>query len=211
MLPRILNHLLCSLLCFTAPCGMYHSKESTQGGTLDSSTQVWPARHNHGVVDYKALIGLSQLWVPHSRARCGASLKVIQPDTTSTSITKCFLVSWWNTRKHTNTSKSLELRTTRVIYRVRQITHRAITKNKWNQVIVTLHASKLKMNTRTKHIRTWTQNTRAHQSMRLLPELEWMLDSTLDSQQGFTCATNLNQNLYKWRTTSRVFLFDLHR
>jgi hypothetical protein len=61
-------------------------------------------------------------------------------------------------RKHTNVSKSLELRIPRVIYRVRQITHRAITKNKWDQVIVTMHASKLKLNTKTKHIRTRTQS-----------------------------------------------------
>jgi hypothetical protein len=47
-----------------------------------------------------------------------------------------------------------ESRVVRVIYRVGQITHKAITKNKWDQVIVTMHASKLKMNTRTKHIRT---------------------------------------------------------
>jgi hypothetical protein len=55
-------------------------------------------------------------------------------------------------RKHTNVGKSLELRIARVIYQIRQITHRAITKNKQDQVIVTMHASKLKMNTRTKHI-----------------------------------------------------------
>jgi hypothetical protein len=61
-------------------------------------------------------------------------------------------------RKHTNIGKSLELRIARVIYRVKQITHRAITKNKWDQVIVTLNASKLKMNTRIKHIRTRTQS-----------------------------------------------------
>jgi hypothetical protein len=62
-------------------------------------------------------------------------------------------------RKHTKTGKSLELRIARVIYRVRLITHRAITKNKWDQVIVTMHASsKLKMNTRTKHIGTRTQS-----------------------------------------------------
>jgi hypothetical protein len=60
--------------------------------------------------------------------------------------------------KHTNVDKSPELRIVRVIYRVGQITHRAITKNKWNQVIVTMHASKLKMNTRTKHIRSRTQS-----------------------------------------------------
>jgi hypothetical protein len=118
--------------------------------------QVWPDRH--GVVDYKALTRLSLLYVPHFCARCGASLKVIQPDTMSVSITKCFLASRRNTRKHTNASKSLELRIARVIHRVGHITHRATTKNKWNQVIITMHASKLKMNTRTKHIRTRTQS-----------------------------------------------------
>jgi hypothetical protein len=110
------------------------------------------------MVDYKALMGLSLLWVPHFRARRGTSLKVIDSATTSTSITKCFLVSRRNTRKHTNVGKSLELRITRVIYRIGQITHRAITNNKWDQVIVTMHASKLKMKTRTKHIRTRTHN-----------------------------------------------------
>jgi hypothetical protein len=59
-------------------------------------------------------------------------------------------------RKHTNVGKSLELKIARVIYRVDQITHRAITNNKRDQVIVTMHASKLKMNTRKKHIRTQT-------------------------------------------------------
>jgi hypothetical protein len=82
------------------------------------ATQVWAARHNLDVVDYKALTGLPLLWVPHFCARRGASLKVIHPDTTSVSITKCFLVSRRNTRKHTNVSKSLELRIVRVIYRV---------------------------------------------------------------------------------------------
>jgi hypothetical protein len=38
MLPRILNHLLCCLFCFVNPGEMYHNKESTQGGTLNSST-----------------------------------------------------------------------------------------------------------------------------------------------------------------------------
>jgi hypothetical protein len=47
--------------------------------------------------------------------------------------------------KHTNVGKALELRGVRIIYRVRQITHRAITINKWDQVIVTMHASKLKI------------------------------------------------------------------
>jgi hypothetical protein len=31
----------------------------------------------------------------------------------------------------------------RVIHRVKEITHRAITTNMWDQVIVTMHASKL--------------------------------------------------------------------
>jgi hypothetical protein len=61
-------------------------------------------------------------------------------------------------RKYTNVGKSLELRIKRVIYRVGQITHRAITKNKGDQVIVTIHASKLKMSTRIKHIRTRSQS-----------------------------------------------------
>jgi hypothetical protein len=61
-------------------------------------------------------------------------------------------------RKHTNVDKSLKLRIARVIYQVRQITHRAITTNKRDQVIVTMHTSKLKINTRTKHIRTRTQS-----------------------------------------------------
>jgi hypothetical protein len=73
-------------------------------------------------------------------------------------MTKCFQISRRNTRKHTHAAKSLDLRKVRVIYRVRQITHRAITKNKQDQVIVTMHASKLEMNTITKHIRTRTQS-----------------------------------------------------
>jgi hypothetical protein len=61
-------------------------------------------------------------------------------------------------RKQTNVDKSLKLRIARVISQVRQITHRAITTNKRDQVIVTLHTSKLKINTRTKHIRTRTKS-----------------------------------------------------
>jgi hypothetical protein len=49
-------------------------------------------------------------------------------------------------RKHTNVGKPLELRGARVIYQVGQITHKAITTNKRDQVIVTIHASKLKTN-----------------------------------------------------------------
>jgi hypothetical protein len=67
--------------------------ESTQGGTLYSSTWVWPAHHNLSVVDYNALTGLSLLRVPHLRARRGASLKDLNPNTTSVSKVKCFLVS----------------------------------------------------------------------------------------------------------------------
>jgi hypothetical protein len=44
-------------------------------------------------VDYKALIGLSLLWVPHFYARREASLKDLNSDTTSMSKAKCFLIS----------------------------------------------------------------------------------------------------------------------
>jgi hypothetical protein len=33
------------------------------------------------------------------------------------------------------------------------------------------------------------KDTRAHRSLRQLPKLEWVLDSTLDSRQGFACAS----------------------
>jgi hypothetical protein len=68
----------------------------------------------------------------------------LNPDTTSVSKAKCFLIRRWNTTKHTNASKPLELQGARVIYRVGEISHRAITTNKRYQVIVTMHASKLK-------------------------------------------------------------------
>jgi hypothetical protein len=155
MLPMILNHLLSTLLYFVT---MRNTIPQQGIHTRGIGTQVWPARHNLGVVDYKALIGLSPLWVPHFHARRGASLKVIHPDTTSVSITKCFLIGQQNTRKHTNVGYPLELRAARVTYRVGQITHRAITKNKRDQVTVTMHTSKLKMNTTTKHIRIRTQS-----------------------------------------------------
>jgi hypothetical protein len=61
-------------------------------------------------------------------------------------------------RKHINVGKSLKLRIARMIYQVGQITHKAITKNKRDQAVVTMHASKLKINTRRKHIRTRTQS-----------------------------------------------------
>jgi hypothetical protein len=97
-----------------------------------------------GVEDYKALIGLSLLRISHFHARRGASMKDLNSDTTSVSKAKCFPLSQRNTKKHTNVGKPLELRGARVIYRVGQITHRAITTKKRDQVIVTIHASKLK-------------------------------------------------------------------
>jgi hypothetical protein len=51
------------------------------------------ARHDLSMVDYKALTGLSLLWVPHIRARRGASLQNLNLDTTFTSKTKGFLIS----------------------------------------------------------------------------------------------------------------------
>jgi hypothetical protein len=50
------------------------------------------AHHDVGVVDYKALIGLSLLLVPHFHARHEASVKDLNPDTTSASKAKCFLI-----------------------------------------------------------------------------------------------------------------------
>jgi hypothetical protein len=43
-------------------------------------------------VDYKAIIGLSLLRVPCFYARHGASLNDLNPDPTSVSKAKCFLV-----------------------------------------------------------------------------------------------------------------------
>jgi hypothetical protein len=51
------------------------------------------AHHDLGVVDYKALTGQSFLRIPHFHARHGASLNDLNPDTTSVSKAKCFLVS----------------------------------------------------------------------------------------------------------------------
>jgi hypothetical protein len=42
------------------------------------------------MLDYKSLIGLSLLLVPHFRARHGASLKDLNTDTMSVSKSKCF-------------------------------------------------------------------------------------------------------------------------
>jgi hypothetical protein len=82
-LPMIPNHLLSSLLYFVTPANTI----------VCIATQVWPACHNLGVVDYKVLTGLSLLWVPHFRARHGASLKDLNLDTTSVSKAKCFPIS----------------------------------------------------------------------------------------------------------------------
>jgi hypothetical protein len=46
-----------------------------------------------GVVDNKLLIGLSLLRVPHFRARCAASLKDLNLDTTYISKAKYFPIS----------------------------------------------------------------------------------------------------------------------
>jgi hypothetical protein len=64
--------------------------KSTQG---DIATQVWLAHHGLNVLDYTALAGLSLLRIPHFRARCGASLKDLSPDTTSTNKAKYFPVN----------------------------------------------------------------------------------------------------------------------
>jgi hypothetical protein len=47
------------------------------------------------------------------------------------------------------------------------------------------------------------KDTRANRSLRQLLELELRLDSTLN--KASTTLLLLNQNLYKWRTTSRVW------
>jgi hypothetical protein len=57
------------------------------------AAQDWLVHQNLGVVDYKALTGLSLLWVPHFYARRGASLKDLNPDTMSVSKAKCFPIS----------------------------------------------------------------------------------------------------------------------
>jgi hypothetical protein len=50
--------------------------------------------------------------------------------------------------------------------------------------------------------------TRAHRSLRLLPKLERRLDSIPD--MASPALLLLNKNLYKWRTTSRVWCVDFH-
>jgi hypothetical protein len=142
-------------------------------------------------------------------------LKVILLDTTSASITKCFLLSQRNMRKHTNIGNPLELRAVRVTYQVGHITHRAITKNKRDQVIVTMHASKLKMNTRTKHIRTRTQSPQRKVKIQELTDLRDYVRSSSEyltrlstPDRASPALLLLNRNLYKWRTTSSVCCID---
>jgi hypothetical protein len=53
------------------------------------------------------------------------------------------------------------------------------------------------------------KDTRAHRSPRLLLELERRLDSTPD--RALPVLLLLNWNLYKWRTTSRVWCSEFHR
>jgi hypothetical protein len=59
-----------------------------------------------------------------------------------------------------------------VTCRVGQVICKAITKNKQDQVILTTHASKLKMNTRTKHIRTRTQSLYRKVKIKELTDLQ---------------------------------------
>jgi hypothetical protein len=80
-------------------------------------------------------------------------------------------------RKHTNVGKPLMLRGARVIYRVRQITHKAIATNKRDQVIVTMHASKLKTKQEQNisdvglKVSKKGKDRRAHRSLRQLSKL----------------------------------------
>jgi hypothetical protein len=123
------------------------------------------------MVDYKALIELSLLWVPHFLARRRALLKDLNPNTTSVSKAKGFLVSRWNIRKHTNVCKPLELWGVRVIYWVEQITHRAITKQEGlsdsNYACI-----KAQDKTRIKHIRTRTQSLQRKVKIQELTDLQ---------------------------------------
>jgi hypothetical protein len=144
MLPRIPNHLLSSLLYFATPANTI-----PQQGILTRG-------YNN--------LGLAGSPQPRLGVLQSPNMTVTPVGTTPPCKAWIFTegikpghhVSQWNMRKHTNVGKSLKLRIARVIYRARQITHRAITKNKRDQVIVTMHASMLKMNTRTKHICTRT-------------------------------------------------------
>jgi hypothetical protein len=89
-LPNFRNHLLSSLLHFKTPTntipqqGIHTRRYSNPDLAGSPEPQCG---------DYKAIIGLSVLWVPYFRARRGASMKVIQSDTTSAIITKCFLIT----------------------------------------------------------------------------------------------------------------------
>jgi hypothetical protein len=54
-------------------------------------------------------------------------------------------------------------------------------------------------------------DTRAHRSLRLLPELEQRLDSTLDSRQGFACATNTKPEPLQVENYKMSVGVDFHR
>jgi hypothetical protein len=53
------------------------------------------------------------------------------------------------------------------------------------------------------------KDTRAHRSLRLLPELE-ELTQLLTPDRASPALLLLNRNLYKWRTTSRVWYLEFH-
>jgi hypothetical protein len=84
-------------------------------------------------------------------------MKDLNLNTTSASKTKCFLINQRNTRKHTNVVKPLELRGARIIYRVGQITHKAIATDE-GPSDSNYARIKAQDKTRTEHIRTRIQS-----------------------------------------------------
>jgi hypothetical protein len=144
------NHLLSSLLYFATPANTIPQQGIHKRGYSNLGLAGSPQPQRGGLQSPNRIVIFVGTALP---------CKVMHPNTMSTSITKCFLISRRNMRKHTNIGKSLELRIARVINWVEQMTHRTISMNKWDQVIVTMHTSKLKMNTRTNHIRTRTQSS----------------------------------------------------
>jgi hypothetical protein len=147
----ISNHLLSGLLCFVTPANTIPQQGIHTRGYSNPSLSGLPQPRSGGLQSPNMTITPTGTTLP---CKALSFTKSNTPGHHIRSITKCFLVSRQNMRKHTNVGKSLDLRRVRVIYRVRQITHRAITMNKQDQVIVTMHTSKLKMNSRTKYIRT---------------------------------------------------------
>jgi hypothetical protein len=154
-LPRIPNHLLTSLLYFAAPANTIPQQGIHTRGYSKLGLAGSPQPRRGGLRSPNRIVTPVGTTLP---GKAWSFTKGNTPRHRIREYNKCFLVSRQNVRKHTNVGKSLELRIERVIYRVRQITHRAITKNMWDQVTVTMLVSKLKMNTRTKHIRTRTQS-----------------------------------------------------